>query len=149
MKIACLLFCALMLGASYAPAATGALRAGAARVDITPDPAKLPSGFEGVNDRIYARAIVVDDGRTRAALVTVDVGAIPTDTWSQVSEQAEKELRIPAAHLLLTATHTHSVPFALGRDLAPHILKAISVAASRLQPARMAYGTGVSYINVN
>jgi hypothetical protein len=125
------------------------MRAGAARVDITPDETKLPKGFEGVNDRIFVRAIVVDDGRTRAALVTVDAGAIPTDTWSQVSERAAKELRIPAAHLLLTATHTHSVPFGMGRDLAPRIVEAISQAASRLQPARMAYGTGVSYININ
>ena len=73
----------------------------------------------------------------------------PTDTWSQVSEQAEKELGIPVRHLLLTATHTHSVPFGTVRDLAPRIAMAISQAAARLQPVRMAYGTGVSYINVN
>jgi hypothetical protein len=50
---------------------------------------------------------------------------------------------------MLTATHTHSVPFTIGRDLPSPIVKAISDAAARLQPARMAYGTGVSYINVN
>jgi neutral ceramidase len=149
MKIPYLLLCTLVLGASHMSSAVAAMRAGAARIDITPDEKALPKGFEGINDRIYVRAIVVDDGRTRAGLVTVDVGAIPTDVWSQVSERAEKELQIPAVHLLLTATHTHSVPFGMGRDLVPRIVEAISQAASRLQPARMAYGTGVSYINVN
>jgi neutral ceramidase len=129
--------------------AAAALRAGAARVDITPDEKQLPKGIEGINDRIFVRAIVLDDGRTRAALVTVDAGAIRTDTWSQVSERAEKELGIPVRHLLLTATHTHSVPFANGPELVPRVVLAVSQAAGRLQPVRMAYGTGVSYINVN
>jgi len=66
-----------------------------------------------------------------------------------VSTQAEKELRIPANHLMLTATHTHSVPFGGNKELAPRIVQAISQAAGKLQPVRMAYGTGVSYINVN
>jgi hypothetical protein len=149
MKTACLLACGLMLGTLHAPAALAALRAGAARVDITPAANALPRGFEGINDPIFVRAIVVDDGSTRAALVTVDAGAVPTDLWSQVSQQEQTQLRIPAANLLLTATHTHSVPFGLGRELAPRIVQAISQAADRLQPARMAYGTGVSYINVN
>jgi hypothetical protein len=139
----------LVLSALSIEAAEASLRAGAARVDITPEETKLPNGFEGINDRIFVRAIVVDDGSTRAALVTVDAGAITTDTWSQVSGQAEKQLRIPVNHLLLTATHTHSVPFGSNRDLAPRITQAVSQAVEQLQPVRMAYGTGVSYINVN
>ncbi len=80
MKTSCLVVCGLMLGALHAPAALAELRAGAARIDITPDSTKLPRGFEGINDRIFVRAIVIDDGHTRAALVTVDAGAMPTDT---------------------------------------------------------------------
>jgi hypothetical protein len=118
-------------------------------VDITPEPKALPRGYEGINDRIFVRAIVVDDGHTRAGLVTVDAGGLSTDVWSQVSQQAAAQLKIPEANLLLTATHTHSVPFGLARTLAPRIVEAISQAAGRMQPARMAYGTGVSYINVN
>jgi hypothetical protein len=148
-KVCFVLLSGLILGAWSAQPAEASLRAGAARVDITPDEKKLPRGFEGINDRIFVRAIVLDDGRTRAALVAVDAGAISTDTWSQVSGQAEKELQIPVDHLLLTATHTHSVPFGPNRELAPRITQAISQAAARLQPVRMAYGTGVSYINVN
>jgi neutral ceramidase len=149
MKFRALVFAGIALGGLGLQPATAAMSVGAARVDITPDAKSLPKGFEGVNDPIFVRAIVIDDGSTRAALVTVDAGAISGDTFAQVSQQAERELRIPARHLLLTATHTHSVPFGNGRDLVPRIVSAISQAASRLQAARMAYGTGVSYINVN
>ena len=138
-----------ILATVFAQPAAAALRAGAARIDITPDAAKLPKGFEGINDPIFVRAIVIDDGHTRAALVTVDAGALSTETWMVVSAQAEKELQIPANHLMLTATHTHSVPFGGNKELAPRIVQAISQAAGKLQPVRMAYGTGVSYINVN
>lgn len=149
MKIRSVLLAALIAGGLPAQSVTAALRVGAARVDITPNEKALPRGFEGINDRIFARAIVVDDGVTRAGLVTVDVGAISTDTWSQVRQQAETQFQIPGRQLLLTATHTHSVPFSNAGDLGQRIVTAISQAAARLQPARMAYGNGVSYINVN
>jgi len=149
MKIRIAWLSVVILATSLAPPAQAALRAGAARIDITPAASKLPKGFEGINDPIFVRAIVIDDGRTRAALVTVDAGALSTETWTLVSEQADKELQIPASHLMLTATHTHSVPFGGNKELAPRIVQAIAQAAGQLQPVRMAYGTGVSYINVN
>jgi len=133
----------------FSHAADHALRAGAARVDITPDERNLPRGFEGINDKIYARAIVLDNGESRAALVTVDAGAISTKTWSQVSELALSQLHIPRAQLLLTATHTHSVPFGDAPALTQQIMDVMTAAVHRLEPARMAYGTGLSYINVN
>src|SRR5581483_2810603 len=102
---------ALLIAAPLWPFAVTAMNVGAARVDITPDAKALPKGYEGINDPIFVRAVVIDDGKSRAALVTVDAGAIPTDTWTQVSRRAAAELRIPTEHLLLTATHTHSVPF--------------------------------------
>ena len=39
----------------------------------------MPGNFTGVLDPIYVRSVVVDNGSTRAALVAVDAGAIPTD----------------------------------------------------------------------
>jgi neutral ceramidase len=139
---------ALTISAALSPAAD-AFSVGAARVDITPSETSLPKGFEGINDPIFVRSIVIDDGRTRAALVTVDAGAISTDTWSQVSQQAQANLKIPRTQLLLTATHTHSVPFNNAPELTQRIIAAITQAAAHLEPARMRYGTGVSYINVN
>ncbi|AJP72504.1 neutral/alkaline non-lysosomal ceramidase N-terminal domain-containing protein [Sphingomonas hengshuiensis] len=125
------------------------LRVGAAKVDITPKSNPLPGQFTGVLDPLYIRAIVVEDGGTRAALVTVDAGAIGTDTWTYVTQRVAKELGIPAANVLLTATHTHSVPFGPNKDAGAQIVEAIASAAKTLRPGRFAYGSGVSYINVN
>lgn len=129
-----------------APAAN--LRVGASRVDITPAPSELPQNYTGVNDNVFARAIVVANGSTKAAMITVDIGGMSTETWTNVTRRAE-ELGIPTAHLILTATHTHSVPRLSGRAFEDKIVQAITEANSRLQPAVMDYGTGVSYINVN
>lgn len=144
-----LLLAVLLVGVPLPRLALAAMSVGAARLDITPDVKALPKGYEGVNDSIFVRAIVIDDGKSRAALVTVDAGAIPSDTWAQVSRRARAELQIPVEHLMLTATHTHSVPFRNSPELAARVVEAISQASAHLRPARMGYGTGVSYINVN
>jgi neutral ceramidase len=124
-----------------------AFRAGAAKVDITPNKTALPKGFEGINDPIYARAVVLDDGTNKAALVTVDAGAIGNDTWAAVTKAAQQELGIMPERVLITATHTHSVPFRM--DPTAQIMTALRKAAAAMQPARVAFGQGVSYINVN
>jgi hypothetical protein len=125
------------------------LRAGAAKVDITPSPGELPKNSRGILDRLYARAIVLDNGTSTAALITIDAGAVPDPLWQTVTGQIEKELKIPAANILLTATHTHSAGAQRGPDYARKILDSVRLAQQRLMPARVGYGTGVSYINVN
>lgn len=125
------------------------LRAGAAKVDVTPAESALPASYEGVLDRIHARAIVLDDGRAKAALVSVDAGGIPEPVWQEVAGRLERELRIPPENVLLTATHTHSAPRQEPGEYTDRIVEAVRLAAARLEPARLGYGTGVSYINVN
>jgi neutral ceramidase len=125
----------------------GTLRAGAAKVDVTP--ATLPRNYTGVLDRIYARAIVLENGDSRAALISVDAGGIPDATWQAVTQQVEQELRIPSASILLTATHTHSVAGQSGPDYVAKIVESVRAAQKALEPALVGYGTGVSYINVN
>jgi neutral ceramidase len=125
------------------------LRVGAAKVDVTPTDSELPKNYLGVLDRIYARAIVLDNGATRAALITVDAGMISDAIWQAVTRQIETELRIPSSNVLLTATHTHSVPAPPSADYMKKIVDAARNAEQRLAPARVGYGTGESYINVN
>ena len=72
------------------------------------------ANFNGVLDPIYVRSVVLDNGRTRAALVAIDAGAMPTDLYRKVSARAAAELKIPASQLLMSASHTHSVPFQAG-----------------------------------
>jgi neutral ceramidase len=126
------------------------VKVGAAKVNITPSTEELPPNYLGINDSIYSRAIVIYNGVAGAALITVDIGAIRDETWEKISHHIEKELGIPSQYVLLTATHTHSVPFRMGGDkLEQQIFKSVAQAKANLQPARIGYGTGVSYINVN
>lgn len=125
------------------------LRAGAARVDYTPAADQLPRNYLGVLDPIYVRCIVIESGGTRAALVSIDAGGVSGNLHEKVSARAEKELNIPAAHLQMSATHTHSVPGQAGAVLEEKIMQGLAEATRKLQPARVAWGTGVSYININ
>ena len=56
--------------AAFAQAPDSSFQVGAAKVDITPAP--LPKNSEGILDPIYARAIVIDNGTTSAALFSAD-----------------------------------------------------------------------------
>jgi hypothetical protein len=124
-------------------------KAGAAKVDVTPLESELPENIEGIHDRLYSRAIVVDNGVTSAALITVDTGIIPNPLWKSLTQRIEKELGIPVQNVLLTPTHTHSGTMRPGRDYEEKIFRSVKTAKEKLQPARIGYGTGVSYINVN
>ena len=127
-----------------------AIKAGAARISITPAKESLPRNYLGINDSIYSRAIVIDNGKTRAALITVEVGALRDNNWTNVTQRLEKELKIPAKNVLLTATHTHSVPYSVGgTQLEQTIVETVKQAIGKLKPARIGYGTGISYVNVN
>src|SRR5258708_7302257 len=74
-------------GATYAK--TPALRGGAGKVDVTPAPNELPQNYEGILDHLYSRAIVVDNGSSTAALITLDAGGVPDAVWQAVSRQLE------------------------------------------------------------
>lgn len=148
--IAKILFrCVSMLAFVASPCALADLSVGAARVDVTPAEDELTGLYRGINDPIYARAIVLENDGTRAALVTLDAGGIPTPLWQQVSNRLASELAIAPEHLLLTATHSHSVPRQQGSAYVDKVVQSVREAIAALQPARMAWGTGLSWINVN
>jgi neutral ceramidase len=141
------------------------LRVGAARLDITPpsDPATPPSGkYE--HEKLYVRAIVLDNGSGRAALIGADQGGLSEGIWEAASKQISTELSCPIENVLMSATHTHSGwgpgGFPGMRGLKPdpsaplppivgQILEAVRKAKAKLQPARVGFGTGRSYLNVN
>ena len=154
----------LLLGAAFTSQAQvakpGPLRVGAAKVDITPAQSELPKQYLGVLDHVYSRAIVIDNGTTSAALVTVDVISLSDAIANRVNSRIAAELGIPAENIVLAGTGTHSSPTSSGPQgpaAAPvrnaafedKIVTSVRLAKEQLRPARMSYGTGVSYINVN
>ena len=89
------LILAAPLGTVCQTVPAGAFRVGAAKVDVTPAKDELPSGYLGILDEVYSRAIVIDNGHTSAALISLDAGAVPNDLWKTVSDRIQKELGIP------------------------------------------------------
>ncbi len=153
------------LGCASAMSAQGTLRVGAARVDITPaaDPAHPPSG-KYAHEKLYVRAIVLDNGSARAALIAADQGMLYDSIWQPASKQIAAELNCPVENIVLSATHTHSGwgpgGFPGMRGLRPdpnppappivaQIVDAVKQAKANLQPARVGFGSGKSYLNVN
>jgi hypothetical protein len=165
MSIAAIVFAA----AASRMAAQGNLRVGAARVDITGpgDPANPPAEkYE--HERLYARAIVLDNGATRAALIGVDQAGLGDAVWESASKQIAAELNCPVPNIVMSATHTHSGGMPnFGRGGPPRggmqgadtgqppspivaqMLEAVRQAKAKLQPARVGFGKGFSYLNVN
>ena len=159
--VLCSIFlCSIALNCHAQIAKPGPLRVGAAKVDVTPAASELPKQYLGVLDHVYSRAIVIDNGATSAALVTVDVILMPGPMWKRLSGRIAAELGIPVKNIVLAGTGTHSVPMGgampgpggADEPVSPFddkIVNSVKLAKQNLQPARMSYGTGVSYINVN
>ncbi len=134
-------------------------RAGAATVNINPtSPESIIAGgfLEGrastVQDSLWVRAIVLDDGTTQLALVVVDTCMMQQTLIDQAKRTASEQCGIPVQNMLVSATHTHSAPAAMGclgtrQDeayaamLPGKIAEAIVSAHGRLQPARIGWGS--------
>jgi hypothetical protein len=161
---ATILSCATALVIAAAPAPTApakTLRAGAAKVDITPtqDMFPLTSGqtYGSVHDPLFARALVFDNGTDKVALITADTTGLPNG--DELIQAVVQELHIPREHLILSATHDHNAPTMGARnvgDSSPYfailkrgIVEAARQAAARLQPARVGFGRGKAYVNTN
>jgi len=142
MKSSFLLTPALIFGLA-AQAAEPGLRAGAYAADITPRqwPVRLIGNFgltlaHSAHDPLHARALVLDDGRTKLAIVLVDSCYLPRDLYDKAKRQAEQTTGIPAANMLMAATHTHSAP--------PSRLSRASVSMSA--PPKEAEGPEAAYV---
>lgn len=143
-------WCIASCGAALA--ADDALRVGAAKVDVTRWSA-LPRADERYeHQRAYVRAIVIDNGTTRAALISIPGSRFD---WRAILQQLATELDIPRTQIIVSSTHAHSYMSNRSRIEIPvepitvAVLEAARQARADLQPARMGFGTGSSSLNVN
>jgi neutral ceramidase len=148
----------------------GPLRAGAAKVDITPPELEGLTNlwqhpFEGVHDPIFLRALVVENGINTVAIVAGDL--VEFGDTCAIRTRMERELGIPTEHILITASHDHSAPRvgkvtpgATAREGGPatgkytdqvydQILEVVRKAKEALQPAQVGIGRGMADVNTN
>lgn len=94
--------------------------AGVGRVDITPPLGALVAGHFGerrakeVLDPLYARALVLHDGRQSVALVSCDLIGLEADTISKARIWVERLCsKVKGESTLICSTHTHTGPFTI------------------------------------
>ncbi len=180
MRAACLALM-VMLGSAWGREAASAADAdvktlvwhvGLAKVDITPaGPIRL-NGFgfrrsesEGVTQRLWARAMSLDDGSNEPALlITVDILGIPADIRAEIARRLAVKRGLKPQRLALAGTHTHTAPMLHGAnptlfgvpipeehlvhinqytsDFLNKVEQAGIEALDRRQPARLSWGMG-------
>src|SRR3954447_22952929 len=99
-----------------APASAGTLRAGVGRADITPRTGYYMMGWvrsdavlRGQHTRLFARAIVLEEGGRKVALVAMDVNGISGGVLAEAADQL-KARGFSQQNILVSASHTHAAP---------------------------------------
>lgn len=142
------------------PPAAAELRVGTAIINVDPPafPVLVNGGFisksvSSSKTPVNARALVVDDGEERIAIVVVDSCMMPRELLDDAKRLAAKRTSIETNRMLISATHTHTAPScmgALGTDadtayvsfLREKIAESIAAAESNLVAARVGWGVG-------
>jgi hypothetical protein len=93
------------------------LQAGAAIIDVTPRKSMFLHGYphverisEGVHDRLYASALVIDNGETQIGFCAADIIFMTREIAADVRNHIYEQTAIQKQNLMLSASHTHSGP---------------------------------------
>jgi neutral ceramidase len=127
------------------------LRAGAAKIDITPSDVNEMEvvghrrKVTGVRDPLRAGILILDDGQTKAAIVTLDLIGAYDVIVRQARQQIERHTGVPAANVLVAASHNHSGPPCEQdsewlREQMNKLGAAAKNAASNMRPVSVGYG---------
>lgn len=162
------LACGVLLCRSVAGAAeTRIFRAGAAGGDITPELGSMiiggfsPTPARHIHDPLLVRALVLDDGASRLALVVCDNIGLPREVCDEAKRLTRERSGLPPERILIAATHTHSgitagTETSIGPNngrgpediaayrklIATRIADTVQCAINQLEPARIGWGAG-------
>jgi len=145
------------------------LRAGTAKVDITPQKPVRMSGYagrkglsQGVHDQLSARVIVFDDSRKKLVLVSTDLIGFYSETSEHISKVLLKEFELDPSELFLTGIHTHAGPaptmdeenghpnnVEYTKNLKGKLVEIVGKALSEMKPVRIGTAAGHSPIGSN
>ena len=152
----------------------GALRAATVKVDITPGTSKWLSGYQarqsdGVLDNIYHRVLALDAGSEQLYLIASELCLFSPGLYDRMTTELRQATGIEPRQVLWSVTHTHAAPeigpsdiykTLLGRSdhewdreytesTVRSLIDAVRNARARLEPARIAFGSGVALANIN
>lgn len=144
------------------PSGTAAetFRAGAYVVDIAPTgfPVRVNAMFtertaDRVVDPLYAKALALEEGTNRVVMCVVDSCMLPRDLLDAAKSDVTRRTGIATDRLMISSTHTHSAPSAMGclgsrvdpryaAFLPARIAAAMVGAVERQTPARVGWAQG-------
>ncbi len=109
----------LLVGTTANVAGEFDVRAGAAKVNITPDSPVFIAGYgqnrisTGVHDPIWARCMVLEIGGSRIAFVSLDLIGLFWDDVEVIRKGAASP-SLPAENIIVSCTHNHEGPDTMG-----------------------------------
>jgi hypothetical protein len=136
------------------------MRAGTAKIEITPITDVWMDGMirahpsVGVHDPLFARALFLCSGEIQNGFVVVsaDVCTFREEDARAIRQAAEGRTGVPADHIVVVATHTHSGPATFGffnpaesgyvKELVAKVVRAIEEAVAHASPAAAGCGSG-------
>jgi hypothetical protein len=93
------------------------LKAGAASIDISPTDSQFLFGYPhverfstGIHDPLLSTALYLFDGRTEVMFIANDIIFVTKALTQRVRRRIQELTGMPASHIMITATHTHSGP---------------------------------------
>jgi neutral ceramidase len=151
---------------------TQSLQVGWGKVNFTPLQPTPTAGYgvrqgkpyTSVHDSVFVRALVLQNGKTKAAIVSADLLIIPPTVVEKLKQKLAKTA-IPFENVYLGATHTHNSVGGWGdtftgklfagnfnpdnvERIAEAIVQAIAQAQTKLRPARVGYGQVADTLHV-
>ncbi len=144
----------------FASPAMAGITAGTGKANIDPAPSLLPvhnnpgdPELATIHDSLFARALVLENGRTTVIMVAADIIDLPDDVYDRMVARIADAYHVPKDHIWLTATHCHTVPWSMGggfeQTVSDGVMAAIAEAATHQEPVTIGSGTGKAYININ
>ena len=134
------------------------LRAGVAKVDITP-PAETPvvghvRPTTSVRDPIRAGILLLANEQTRAAIVTLDLISAPSPMVDALRDAIAEPTQTPRENIMVATSHNHSGPgwsreTPWSREMVAKIGAAAVAAAKEMRPVSIGYGEDRIDFNIN
>lgn len=143
-------------------------KAGFDREIITPQLGVRLGGYgiperpaESVHDNLYSSALVMEQGKKRCAIVSLDWLYINSETTERIKQATCEKAGIPEDSIIICTIHSHTTPntvLAAGwgdieqayiDSVMPVIIESIVKASQKLAPAKLGVGVIKSQVGVN
>jgi len=143
---------------------SGQLKAGIAREIITPRPGGLFMGYgsdkgsTAVHDDLTVTALAIESGQHKVVLMSATVCLIGNKLVSRIRTLCGEAAGVPASHVIIAATHTHSGPITTDTNtdlpycdeiFIPKCIAAAKASVEALKPATVGVAKTDSLVGIN